>query len=67
MKLIAITFLVLLVLTPCLEQQQTPVPSDFAALQKLSIEELQLKTEAQKSMGTGQNSQVGSESGFGRT
>ena len=48
MNLIAITFLVLLVLTPSLEQHQTPVPSDFAALQKLSLEELQLKTEAHK-------------------
>ena len=48
MKLIAITFLVLTLLTLCLEQDQTPVPSDFATLQKLSIEELQLKTEAHK-------------------
>ncbi len=60
MKLIAITFVALMVLTPCLEQDQTTVPSDFAALQKLSIEELQLKTEAhKKNMGTGQNSLVG--------
>jgi hypothetical protein len=48
MKLIAITFVVLMVLIPCLEQNQTTVPSDFATLQKLSIEELQLKTEAHK-------------------
>ena len=37
-----------MVLTPCLEQDQTTVPSDFATLQKLSIAELQLKTEAHK-------------------
>ena len=37
-----------MVLTPCLEQDQTTVTSDFATLQKLSIEELQLKTEAHK-------------------
>ena len=48
MKLIAITFVVLMVLIPCLEQNQTTVPSDFATLQKLSMEELQLKTEAHK-------------------
>jgi hypothetical protein len=48
MKLIVITLLVLTVLTPCLEQDQTTLPSDFATLQKLSIEELQLKTEAHK-------------------
>ncbi len=48
MKLIAITFLVLMVLTLYLEQDQTTVPADFATLQKLSIEELQLKTEAHK-------------------
>ena len=48
MKLLAITFLVLLVVSPCLEQDQTPVQSDFATLQKVSIEELQIKTEALK-------------------
>ncbi len=48
MKLIAITFLVLLVLSPCLQKDQPPVPADFATLQKVSIEELQLKTEAHK-------------------
>ena len=31
-----------------LAQNQTPVSSDFATLQKLSIEELQAKTEANK-------------------
>ena len=51
MKLIAITSLFLMVLTLCLEQDQTTVPSDFATLQKLSIEELQLKTEAHKAWG----------------
>ena len=48
MKLITITFVLLLVLTPRLDYGQTPLPSDFAALQKLSIEELQMKTEANK-------------------
>lgn len=48
MKLIAITLLVLMVLTPSLEQDQTTLPSDFATLQKRSLEELQLKTEAHK-------------------
>ena len=68
MNLIAIPFLVLMVLTPCLEQDQMTVPSDFATLQKLSIEELQLKRlKRTKSMGTGQNSQVGFYSGFGPT
>ena len=51
MKLRAITFLTLLVLSLCLEQEQTPVPPDFATLQQLSIEELQLKTEAHKAWG----------------
>jgi uncharacterized protein DUF6882 len=51
MKLITIGFLVLLVLIPCLAQDQTTVPCDFATLQKLSIEELQLKTEAHKAWG----------------
>lgn len=37
-----------MILSPCLEQGQTSVPSDVATLQKLSIEELQLKTEAHK-------------------
>ena len=48
MKLTAITLQVLLVLSLGLEQDPTPVPSDFATLQHASIEELQLKTEAHK-------------------
>ena len=51
MKLTAITFLVLLVLSVSLQQDQTPIPSDFATLQKLSIEELQLKMEAHRAWG----------------
>ena len=51
MKLTAITFLVLLILTPGLGHDQKPVPSDFAKLQKASIEELQSKLEANKGWG----------------
>ena len=45
--LLTITFLVP-VLSPCFAQNQTPISSDFATLQKLSIEELQSKTEVHK-------------------
>ena len=45
MKKILITLLPLLLLTPCLAQEQTPIPVDFAALQKLSVDELKLKTD----------------------
>lgn len=48
MKLIAITFVVLLVLTPGFGQGQKQVQSDFATLQQLSMDELQAKTEAHK-------------------
>ena len=48
MKLIAITFLALLVLTPSFAQDQKALPSDFAKLQELSLDELELKTEANK-------------------
>ncbi len=46
MRLIAITFVGLMVLTSAFAQNQQPVPTDFAKLQELSIEELKQKTEA---------------------
>ncbi|HET6977556.1 MAG TPA: hypothetical protein VFI24_14595 [Pyrinomonadaceae bacterium] len=46
MKLILIMFLALLLLAmPSFAQQQGPIPPDFPTLQKVSIEELKLKTE----------------------
>ena len=45
MKLLLIVSLVLLLLAPCFAQDPGPIPSDFPTLQKMSIEELKLKTE----------------------
>ena len=45
MKKVLIALTLLLLLTPCLAQETAPIPADFAALQKLSVEELKLKTD----------------------
>src|SRR5215475_5476374 len=41
---------VFLALTVCFGQNQSNLPSDFSTLQKMSVEELALKTQAHKEM-----------------